>query len=126
MCSSDLFPLAMISPPARNFLNSSFVNLQSLRDIEAEPVLEMHPADAQARGIQDGDGIRVFNQRGTYHCKARLNNRARPGVVNGLGIWWRKLGLNGTNVNELTSQNLTDIGRAPVFYDCCVEVAVLK
>jgi len=120
------FPLAMISPPARNFLNSSFVNLQSLRDIEAEPVLEMHPEDAQTRGIQDGDVIRVFNQRGTYHCKAQLNNRARPGVVNGLGIWWRKLGLNGTNVNELTSQNLTDIGRAPVFYDCCVEVAVLK
>ena len=120
------FPLAMISPPARNFLNSSFVNLQSLRDIETEPVLEMHPEDAQARGIQDGDVIRVFNQRGTYHCKAQLNNRARPGVVNGLGIWWRKLGLNGTNVNELTSQNLTDIGRAPVFYDCCVEVAVLK
>ena len=120
------FPLAMISPPARNFLNSSFVNLQSLRDIETEPVLEMHPEDAQARGIQDGDVIRVFNQRGTYHCKAQLNDRARPGVVNGLGIWWRKLGLNGTNVNELTSQNLTDIGRAPVFYDCCVEVAVLK
>ena len=120
------FPLAMISPPARNFLNSSFVNLQSLRDIETEPVLEMHPEDAQMRGIQEGDVIRVFNQRGTYHCKARLNNRARPGVVNGLGIWWRKLGLNGTNVNELTSQNLTDIGRAPVFYDCCVEVAALK
>ena len=120
------FPLAMISPPARNFLNSSFVNLQSLRDIETEPVLEMHPEDAQMRGIQEGDVILVFNQRGTYHCKARLNNRARPGVVNGLGIWWRKLGLNGTNVNELTSQNLTDIGRAPVFYDCCVEVAVLK
>lgn len=120
------FPLAMISPPARNFLNSSFVNLQSLRDIENEPVLEMHPDDAHVRGIQEGDVIRVFNQRGTYHCKARLNNRARPGVVNGLGIWWRKLGLNGTNVNELTSQNLTDIGRAPVFYDCCVEVAVVK
>ena len=124
--ANSKFPLAMISPPARNFLNSSFVNLQSLRDIETEPVLEMHPEDAQARGIQDGDVIRVFNHRGTYHCKAQLNDRARPGVVNGLGIWWRKLGLNGTNVNELTSQNLTDIGRAPVFYDCCVEVAVLK
>ena len=116
------FPLAMISPPARNFLNSSFVNLKSLRDIETEPVLEMHPTDAQARGIKDGDVISVFNQRGTYHCKAQLNDRARLGVVNGLGIWWRKLGLNGTNVNELTSQNLTDMGRAPVFYDCCVEV----
>ena len=120
------YPLAMISPPARNFLNSSFVNLQSLRDMETEPVLEMHPADAQARGIEDGAVIRVFNDRGDYQCKAKLNDRARAGVVNGLGIWWRKLGLNGTNVNELTSQNLTDIGRAPVFYDCCVEVALLK
>ena len=116
------YPLAMISPPARNFLNSTFVNVQSLRDIEAEPVLEMHPEDAAQRGIQDGVVVRVFNDRGTYHCKARVNQRARPGVVHGLGIWWRKLGLNGTNVNELTSQHLTDLGRAPVFYDCLVEV----
>ena len=120
------YPLAMISPPARNFLNSTFVNVQSLRDIEAEPVLEMHPQDAAARGITDGAVVRVFNDRGTYHCKAKLNQRAREGVVNGLGIWWRKLGLNGTNVNELTSQHLTDLGRAPVFYDCLVEVALLQ
>jgi len=119
------YPLAMISPPARNFLNSTFVNVQSLRDIEAEPVLEMHPEDAAARGIQDGAVVRVFNDRGSYHCKARLNQRARLGVVNGLGVWWRKLGLNGTNVNELTSQHLTDMGRAPVFYDCAVQVAPL-
>jgi anaerobic selenocysteine-containing dehydrogenase len=117
------YPLAMISPPARNFLNSSFVNVKSLRDIEAEPVLEMHPQDALQRGIADGSVVKVFNDRGSYHCKARVNQRARPGVVNGLGIWWRKLGLNGTNVNELTSQHLTDLGRAPVFYDCLVEVA---
>jgi anaerobic selenocysteine-containing dehydrogenase len=121
--SHSRYPLAMISPPARNFLNSTFVNVQSLRDIEAEPVLEMHPQDAAARGIADGMVVKVFNDRGTYHCKAKLNQRAREGVVNGLGIWWRKLGLNGTNVNELTSQHLTDLGRAPVFYDCLVEVA---
>jgi anaerobic selenocysteine-containing dehydrogenase len=121
--SQSRYPLAMISPPARNFLNSTFVNVQSLRDIEAEPVLEMHPQDAAARGIADGMVVKVFNDRGTYHCKAKLNQRAREGVVNGLGIWWRKLGLNGTNVNELTSQHLTDLGRAPVFYDCLVEVA---
>jgi anaerobic selenocysteine-containing dehydrogenase len=121
---SGRYPLAMISPPARNFLNSTFVNVQSLRDIEAEPVLEMHPQDANARGIEDGAVVRVFNERGVYHCKARLNQRARPGVVHGLGVWWRKLGLNGTNVNELTSQNLTDLGRAPVFYDCLVEVTL--
>jgi len=119
------YPLAMISPPARNFLNSTFVNVKSLRDIEAEPVLEMHPQDAAERGIADGVVVRVFNDRGTYHCKACINQRARLGVVNGLGVWWRKLGLNGTNVNELTSQRLTDLGRGPVFYDCLVQVAVL-
>ena len=51
-----------------------------------------------------------------------VSSRARPGVVNGLGVWWRKLGAEGTNVNELTHQRLTDIGRAPSFYDCLVEV----
>ena len=117
------YPLAMISPPARNFLNSSFVNVKSLRDIEGEPLLEISAQDAQVRGIQSGDVVRVFNDRGEYHCTAKISPRARDGVVNGLGIWWRKLGLNGTNVNQLTSQKLTDLGRGPTFYDCVVQVA---
>ena len=116
------FPLAMISPPARNFLNSSFVNVQSLRSIEGEPLLEIDAADAAARGIESGGLVRVFNERGEYRCKAEVSARARPGVVNGLGIWWRKFGVAGTNVNELTHQRLTDIGRAPAFYDCLVQV----
>jgi anaerobic selenocysteine-containing dehydrogenase len=121
--SSTEWPLAMISPPARNFLNSTFVNVTSLRTIEGEPLLEIHPADAQARGIVDGAVVRVFNARGAYRCKAHVTTRAREGVVHGLGIWWRKLGLDGRNINELTSQRLTDLGRAPTFYDCLVEVA---
>jgi len=120
--SSAAYPLAMISPPARNFLNSSFVNVQSLRDIEGEPLLEIHADDARSRGIETGHMVRVFNDRGEYRCKAKVSTRARPGVVNGLGIWWRKLGPSGTNVNEVTSQQLTDMGRGPVFYDCLVEV----
>ena len=121
--SSATFPLAMISPPARNFLNSTFVNVKSLRDIEGEPIVEMHAQDAQARAIQTGDVVRVFNPRGEYVCKAVVSRRARPGVVNGLGVWWRKLGLAGTNVNQLTSQKLTDMGAGPTFYDCLVEIA---
>jgi anaerobic selenocysteine-containing dehydrogenase len=116
------YPLAMISPPARNFLNSSFVNVTSLRDIEGEPVLEMHADDAAARGLQGGEMVRVFNARGEYRCRLQVSPRARPGVVNGLGIWWRKLGPSGTNVNEVTHQQLTDLGRAPAFYDCLVDV----
>lgn len=120
--ASTQYPLAMISPPARNFLNSTFVNVTSLRDIEGEPLLEISQADAAARGIHSGAVVRVFNDRGSYLCKAKLSERARPGVVNGLGVWWRKLGLDGTNVNQLTSQKLTDLGRGPTFYDCLVEV----
>ena len=118
------YPLAMISPPARNFLNSSFVNVQSLRDIEREPLLEIHPDDAAARAIADGQMVRVFNPRGEYRVKAHVSTRARPGVVHSLGIWWRKFGADGTNVNEVTSQRLTDMGRAPTFYDCAVQVTV--
>ncbi len=117
------YPLAMISPPARHFLNSSFVNVKSLRAIEGEPILEIHPQDAAPRGIADGMLVRVFNDRGEHRCKARIGDRARPGVVNGLGVWWRKFGVDGRNVNQLTHQGLTDIGRAACFYDCRVEVA---
>ncbi len=120
--SSPKYPLAMISPPARNFLNSTFVNVKSLRDMEGEPVLEIHADDAAARQLADGQVVRIFNDRGSYHCTARISPRARAGVVHGLGIWWRKLGLHGTNVNEVTSQHLTDMGRGPVFYDCLVQV----
>jgi anaerobic selenocysteine-containing dehydrogenase len=120
--SSAAYPLAMISPPARNFLNSTFVNVKSLRDIERQPLLEIHPSDAATRGITQGDTVHVFNDRGSYRCHADVSERARPGVVNGLGVWWRKLGLDGTNVNQLTSQKLTDLGRGPTFYDCLVQV----
>ena len=119
------YPLAMISPPARNFLNSSFVNVKSLRDMEGEPLLEIHPDDAATRQVKDGAMVRVFNDRGSYQCKAQISTRAQVGMVVGLGIWWRKLGTDGKNVNELTSQRLTDMGRAPVFYDCAVQVETL-
>jgi anaerobic selenocysteine-containing dehydrogenase len=116
------YPLAMISPPERNFLNSSFVNVASLRGIDAEPVLEIAGIDAAARGIASGQVVRIFNERGSIECKAVVGERARPGVVNGMGLWWKKLVPGGCNVNELTHQRLTDIGRAPSFYDCLVEV----
>lgn len=117
------YPLAMISPPARNFLNSSFVNVDSLRASVGEPTLDIHPSDAAARGIADGMGVRIFNDRGTLNAKARVTEKAREGVVVGLSIWWKKLAPDGKNANEVTSQQLTDLGRAPTFYDCLVDVA---
>ena len=116
------YPLAMISPPARNFLNSTFVNVASLRATEGEPWLDVHPVDAAARGIEDGGRVRVFNDRGSMRLRARVTDRARRGLVVALSIWWKKLAADGRNANELTGQALTDMGRAPTFYDCLVEV----
>ncbi|GAB3627270.1 molybdopterin oxidoreductase [Pandoraea terrae] len=122
---AERFPLAMISPPARNFLNSSFVNVDSLRKSVGEPTLDIHPDDARMRGIAEGQMVRVFNERGTLNAKAHVTDKAREGVVVGLSLWWKKLAPDGKNANEVTSQRLTDLGNAPTFYDCLVEVAAL-
>jgi anaerobic selenocysteine-containing dehydrogenase len=116
------FPLAIISPPARNFLNSTFVNVQSLRATEGEPHLDLHPRDAAARQITEGDLVEVCNDRGAFRLRARVTDKARPGVVVALSIWWKKLAADGKNANEVTHQQLTDLGRGPCFYDCLVEV----
>lgn len=119
---AEKYPLAMISPPARNFLNSTFVNVKSLRATEGEPHLDIHPNDAAARGIAHGDMARIFNDRGSFIARARVTDKARAGLVVGLSIWWKKLASDGKNANEVTSQRLTDMGRAPTFYDTLVQV----
>jgi len=116
------YPLAMISPPARNFLNSTFVNVESLRSTEGEPHLDIHPADAGSRDIVDGDQVRIFNDRGSMQARARVTDRARQGLVVGLSIWWKKLAPDGRNANQVTSQALTDLGGSATFYDCLVQV----
>jgi anaerobic selenocysteine-containing dehydrogenase len=119
------FPLAIISPPARNALNSSFANLPVFAESEDVPRLEIHPDDAGARGVAEGNRVRVFNDRGSLVLTARVTDKARPGVVVALSVWWRKLSPDGTNANMVTSQALTDMGRAATFYDALVEVEKL-
>jgi anaerobic selenocysteine-containing dehydrogenase len=116
------YPLAFISPPCRNFLNSSFANLPFALESEKAPHLDIHPDDARARGVRDGDQVRVFNDRGAFTLKATVSERARPGVVVAPSVWWRKLSPDGRNANDVTSQATADMGGAATFYDCLVEV----
>jgi anaerobic selenocysteine-containing dehydrogenase len=117
------YPLAFISPPARNFLNSSFANLPAFLAEERSPRLLIHPGDAAPRGIADGATVRVHNDRGAFIASAVVTADARPGVVVAPSVWWRKLAPGGENANAVTSQALTDLGRAATFYDCLVDVA---
>jgi anaerobic selenocysteine-containing dehydrogenase len=116
------YPLAFLSPPARHFLNSSFANLARFREFEREPHLDLHPEDAAARGIADGDPVRVFNDRGSYRLKARVNGKPRRGVVVAPSVWWKKFSPDGGNANNVTSQRTSDIGGGATYYDCLVEV----
>ena len=117
------YPLALISPPAHEFLNSSFVNVASLRRSAGRPTLEIHADDAHDRGIAEGMHVSIFNDRGTFTAEAVITDRVRPGVVSAPSVWWPKL-TDGTNANHTTSQAVTDIGGGATFYDNMVDVRV--
>jgi anaerobic selenocysteine-containing dehydrogenase len=119
---AKLYPLALISPAAHAFLNSSFANLPKQLRQELRPFVEINPLDARARGIEHGDIVRAFNERGSCVLAAVVTTRARPGVVVSPSVWWNKLSPGGVNINQLTSQKLTDMGGGATFYDALVEV----
>jgi anaerobic selenocysteine-containing dehydrogenase len=116
------YPLALISPAAHAFLNSTFANLPKQVRQELRPFIEIHPDDASARGISNGDAVRAFNERGACHLNAVVTTRARPGVVVSPSVWWNKLSPGKTNINQLTSQALTDMGGGATFYDALIEL----
>ena len=119
------FPLALISPPAHSFLNSTFANVVSLRRAAGKPTLEIHEEDAARRGIEAGNLVRVWNDRGAFNAEAVLTDRVRPGVVSAPSVWWGKLTSDRTNANQTTSEAVTDMGSGATFYDNRVEVRPL-
>jgi anaerobic selenocysteine-containing dehydrogenase len=116
------YPLTLISSPAHTFLNTTFVNVTSLRRQAHEPEVLLHPSDAERRGIAVGAMVTVRNDRGAFLAKARVEAGIREGVAWAPSIWWAKLSADGANVNQTTSQRITDMGNGPVFYDNQVEV----
>lgn len=114
--------LTCISPPAHSFLNSSFVNVPRLQRRENEPVLHIHPDDAAARNICDGEMVRTWNERGGVELRARVTEDIVAGTVLAPGVWWAKLSPDGRNINQVTEQQETDMGGSPTFYDVKVSV----
>ena len=115
------YPLELLARKADNFLNTTFTNQASLQQMEDRHLLEMTAADAESRGIGDGDRVRVFNARGEIELTARVNGSVPTGVV-AARLDWAKLSPQGRNINVLTSERLTDIGAGATFYSVLVEV----
>lgn len=116
------FPLTLISSPRHQFLNSTFVNVDSLRR-SAEPEVLLHPRDAARRGIAEGMRVVIENDRGHFTGVAKVGEGVREGVVWAPSIWWMKLTADHANANATTSQRETDMGHGAVFYDNLVEVS---
>ncbi len=116
------YPLQLLTPPSPTFLNSTFVNVEPLRKAAGEPTVHLHPEDAVRRGIEEGQMVRLFNDRGSYRARARVGMTVKQGVVVTEGLWWRRYQQDGVNCNVLTGTALTDLGGGATFFDNLVEV----
>jgi len=85
----------------------------------------MNRADAEPRGIHDGDTVRAFNRRGAMKLTARVDGAVQPGVV-AAKLNWAKLTPGNRNINVLTSEKLTDMGNSATFYSVLVEVELFR
>lgn len=83
----ETYPLQLISPHNKRRVHSTFDNIAILREVEPH-ALWINPVDATARGIQNDDPIRIFNDRGEIHITAWVTERIRPGTVAlPQGVW---------------------------------------
>jgi anaerobic selenocysteine-containing dehydrogenase len=115
------YPLELLSRKHDNFLNSTFCNLPGHQKMERQFELQMNAVDAGVRSIAEGDILRVHNDRGEVRLRARVDNSVPPGVVSAY-LDWARSAPGGKNINALTSDRLTDIGRGATFYSALVEV----
>ncbi len=111
------YPLALISPALATQISSTFGQLRS-----APAHLELHPDDAAARGIGDGDPVRIFNAQGEIRCDVKLSRDVRPGVCSLPKGLWRKHTANQLTSNALIPARFADLGGQAAFNDARVQV----
>jgi anaerobic selenocysteine-containing dehydrogenase len=113
--------LQLLTPKAHYFLNSSFGNMPRQRRAMKRPTLDMHPADAQARGLVDGQQVVVKNRQGAVTAWLRVTDDMHRGVVSLPGKWWSVPEETGTVANVLTPSSWS-VGGQPAYNDTFVEV----
>lgn len=120
------FPLQLLTPPHPAILNSTFANVPSLRKMAGPPEVELTAADADSRGLRDGDSVRVFNDRGAFLARLRVSANVKSGVAVALGCRWLSDVPDGWNVNATTSTAITDFGGGATFFDNLVQVEAVE
>jgi anaerobic selenocysteine-containing dehydrogenase len=118
--ATDRFPLALISPASERTITSTLAELP-----RPDAKLSMHPADAEVRGLEDGDMVRIFNELGEVHCPLSVVPAIRQGTVSLPKGLWRRSVKNGLTATSLVPDTLTDLAGGACFNDARVQVASL-
>jgi anaerobic selenocysteine-containing dehydrogenase len=115
------FPYLFVPAPNHHFLNSTFSNNQKHQSLEKEPRLHMNQQDAATVGIEDGETVRVWNNRGEVELKVTVGENVLPGVVVTQGLW------DGDQlVNSLTPDRVADMGNGATFFSGRVGVGKIQ
>ena len=113
------FPLQLLTCKTRERIHSQFGNLSWIREVERERVLDVHPLDAEVRGLGEGDLARIWNDRGEVEIRVRIDHGIRPGVVH---VIEGRCVEDDPHLNLLTDHGVTDMNHGATFYECLVEV----
>jgi anaerobic selenocysteine-containing dehydrogenase len=118
--------LPLLCPAAHHFVSSTFGNQERLITKEGAPTLRIHPTDAAARNIRNGQLVRVSNERGWCRLIAEVTDEIRPGVLATTTVWWPKFSPDQRNINWTTSDRLADFDGGSTFYTNLVNVEAAK
>jgi len=121
------YPLRLITPPAHHFLNSTYGNLANLNRAEgSEPHVLIHPADAEAYGLADGEYALIESEVGQVRRRVKATEATQPGVAVVEGTWWGLSAPDGESINAVTAQTLTDLGGGSTFHNTRVRVTAVN
>lgn len=113
-------PFRMITSPARNFLNTSFTETPTSTKKEGRPTLFIHPDDAAALTIAEGDLVRIGNRRGDIRIHAKHYAGVQRGVVVVESIWPHAAFVDGMGINALTGADAAQPNGGAAFHDNAV------
>ena len=120
--NKEKFPIQVLSSASHYFIGDSFQSVPRLQAMQSRPTVEISLGDARARGIEDGDLVRLYNDNGETYCYAVLIEGLLDGVCATQKQFKGSNTPGGLNVNNLNSEMLTDFGKSPTFYSVLVEI----
>jgi len=115
------YPLIFMQSHERWRVHSQWFEVSWMRELETDPFLQIHPNDAQTRGIKDDDYVKVFNDRGHVVVKARITEGIQPGLVC-LPKGWQRHQFKKGGYQELTMSFVDPVSQTQPFFDVLVEV----